>query len=85
MAQEKLDEVIYELEDDHEGTFEERPQWSWRIDVQTISTEGKSLLECTILVTYPTETQDEAEYTLSRWFFANEEHSLRATAENPGR
>ncbi len=80
LAQEKLDEVIYELEDDKDGAFEEQPQWTWRVDVQTISTEGESLLECTITVTYPTEYQEENEYTLSRWFFSDEDHPLRAVA-----
>ncbi len=76
LAQEKLDEVIYRVGEDHEGGFEGQPEWTWEISGQNLSSEGADLLECTITVAYPDLDGQIVEYTLSRWFFPEEDHPL---------
>ena len=79
LARQKLDEVAHGIVEDLEGDFEEenRPEWTYEVQVQNLSQDGADLLECTITVLY-SEGQDlePSEYTLSKWFFPDEESAL---------
>ena len=79
LARQKLDEVAHGIVEDLEGDFEEenRPEWTYEVQVQNLSQDGADLLECTITVLY-SEGQDlePSEYTLSKWFFPDKESAL---------
>ena len=79
LARQKLDEVAHGIVEDLEGDFEEenRPEWTYEVQVQNLSQDGADLLECTITVFY-SEGQDlePSEYTLSKWFFPDKESAL---------
>jgi prepilin-type N-terminal cleavage/methylation domain-containing protein len=79
LARQKLDEVAHGIVEDLEGDFEEdnRPEWTYEVRVQNLSQDGADLLECTITVFY-SESHDlePSEYTLSKWFFPDEESAL---------
>ena len=79
LAQEKLDEVVFELEEEVEGNFEEQlhPDWFWSVEVVSLSQDGPELLECQITVTYPDSSNPEGgQYTFSSWVFPDEESLL---------
>lgn len=78
LAQQKLDEVVYELETNTQGSWDDHQYYDWVVDAIPLgSGEGPETLEVTITVTYPTTgDQDVGEYTLTTWFFPDEEHPL---------
>lgn len=80
MAQEKLDEVVYGIEENQDGTFEEEPDWEWSVEVFSLDESGSlfPLLECTITLLYPSEDPEggDGEYQLATRFFVDEEHPL---------
>ena len=79
MAQEKLDEVVYGIEEAQGGSFDEEPNWEWSVEVFSLDESGSlwPLVECTLTLTYPAEEQEgDGEYQLATRFFADEEHPL---------
>ena len=63
MAQEKLDEVVYGIEQNQDGTFEEEPDWEWSVEVFSLDEAGSlyPLLECTITLLYPAEDPESGD------------------------
>ena len=83
VAQEKLDEVVYGLEEATNGTIEEEPTWQWEIDVFSLATVDTlyPLLECSLTLRYPNDESEEGgEYLLATRFFADENHPLHEFA-----
>ncbi|MEM7165674.1 MAG: prepilin-type N-terminal cleavage/methylation domain-containing protein [Planctomycetota bacterium] len=82
LAQEKLDEVMFGVDDALDGEFEEDPRVLWTVDAHEIAgtsrEEGEApLVECTITLTYaPSERTEPREYTLTSWFFPQPESLL---------
>ncbi|MFN0060397.1 MAG: hypothetical protein ACKVX7_18225 [Planctomycetota bacterium] len=82
LAQEKLDEILYGIETNNQGTFEEQPEWRWEIKSNLLSSNGPDLLECSIEVLMPNEEtiSGEKNYRLSTWFLPDPEHPLALEA-----
>ncbi|MFQ5653682.1 MAG: prepilin-type N-terminal cleavage/methylation domain-containing protein [Planctomycetota bacterium] len=92
LAQEKLDEVVFGIEEELSGTLEwrRRPrspvvELPWEVRVQRVSTDGPELLECTITVTYSagssSQGSEEEEYQLGTWIFPDDESPLLDEAD----
>lgn len=82
LAQEKLDEVMFGVEDALDGEFEEDTRVTWLVDAHEIGATSRAegevpLVECTITLTYtPSERTEPREYILSSWFFPQPESLL---------
>lgn len=77
LAQEKLDEVMFGLEDRLEGDFEQDSQTTWVVETNPLGDvqdpEQIPLVECTITLTsQPDDRTEPEEYSLSSWFFPPE-------------
>ncbi len=84
LAQEKLDQVMYGLEEELEGTFENEQQKTWHVQVQNLGDPDTPLFACTITVTYPDAADRESEqtYELTSWiFYPSQESILHASIE----
>lgn len=82
LAQEKMDAVMFGLEQELEGEFEENQKVTYSIQAQAVgmgtqSSSGVPLAECTIELNYnPDERQEPIQYTLTSWFFPPEESPI---------
>lgn len=81
IAQEKLDRVIYGLEEELEGAWELDSRIHWSVTANSMSTaqtEGLApLVECTITVTkQSTPEKEPVEYRLTSWFFPDLENPI---------
>ena len=82
LAQEKLDEVMFGVEEALDGEMELDPNVTWIVDAHEIAgtnrEEGEApLLECTITLTWdPSDQAEPREYKLSSWFFPQPESLL---------
>ncbi len=83
VAQEKLDEVVFGVEEATSGTIEDEPTWQWEVEVFSLATVETlyPLLECSLTLSYPAdESDDGSEYILATRFFADESHPLHEYA-----
>ena len=86
IAQEKLDEVVFGIEEGTSGSIDEEgfEDWTWEVEVYSLATTDTNfpLLECSLTLFYTAENNDEPEeYFLATRFFAHETHPLREFAD----
>ena len=84
VAQEKLDEVVFGIEENRAGSIDDRVGWEWEIEVYSLATSDTlyPLLECQLTLRYPRDVEEEPEeYLLTTRFFADETHPLAEFAE----
>ena len=85
LAQEKLDEIVYGIEAETAGDFEEEPTWTWEVEIFSLANSDTlyPLLQASITVVYIVdENLDPEEYILDTRFFADVEHPLHEYATN---
>lgn len=83
VAQEKLDEVVFGIEENTLGEIEDRTDWEWEAQIYSIAESDSlsPLLECNLTLRYPGLKKDEVEeYVISTRFFADETHPLHQYA-----
>ncbi len=76
LTQEKLDQVIYGVEEETSGTFMLPPEANWNVQAKNISNSEHYLLECTITVTYRTVEDKDREYRLTSWIIPDPSNRL---------
>ncbi len=87
VAQEKLDEVVFGIEELQSGEIEGKTGWAWEVYISTLATVESlyPLLECTLTLHYPGEDPDtQEEHQVATRFFADETHPLREFADLEG-
>ena len=83
LAQEKLDEIVYGIELETAGEFEEEPDWSWEVEIFSLATTDTlyPLLQASLVVTWTIDLNEpEEEYVLDTRFFAGVDHPLHEYA-----
>ncbi|MGE3165684.1 MAG: prepilin-type N-terminal cleavage/methylation domain-containing protein [Planctomycetota bacterium] len=88
LAQQKLDDVMFGIEEGYEGTFERDPGIQWSVVVNSMGTNPSAdqipLVECTITVTkQPDPNKDPVEYRLTCWFFPDAGNPILDLIETP--
>ncbi len=86
IAQEKLDEVVFGIEEGTSGSIDEEgyEDWTWEVEVFSLATTDTNfpLLECSLTLFYTSENNEEpVEYFLATRFFVHETHPLREFAD----
>ena len=84
VARQKLEEVVYGFEEATDGDIEDRPRWTWEVQIVSLATTETQypLLEATLTLHYPGRNQEQEEsIEVTTRFFADEDHPLRAYAD----
>ena len=68
LAQQKLDEVVYGVEEDRNGTLIGPPEITWQATIEDVSESESIFLECVIEMSWVDVQQEDQNYTLTSWF-----------------
>ena len=86
MARQKLDEIVYGIEQEISGTFEKQNQMSWEFSASTMEAPqyetDLSFVECRLVLTFePDETKDPETMEFQTWVFVPQNDPLLELAE----